>query len=163
MTVSETEKILFPQHTENKSVVSDEVVLELYKLAVEMADRVSQRRQSANSFYLSVNTAFLSAFYIFKPDELDTLSAFVVAICGASLCVLWLRNITSYKDLNAGKFSIICLLEERIGCAPYTAEWAHLKRGYVNSKYRPFTQTERAVPVVFLLVFVFIFLRSFPW
>ena len=163
MKASETEKTLFPQSAENTSLVSDATVLEIYKLAVEMADRVSERRQSANSFYLSINTAFLSMFYIFKPDELDTLSALVVAVCGVSLCVLWLRNISSYKDLNSGKFAIICLLEERLGCAPYTAEWSHLKRGLVNSKYRPFTQTERAVPVVFLLVFVFIFLRALPW
>ncbi|RDD97660.1 hypothetical protein DTW92_07525 [Paracoccus pantotrophus] len=37
----------------------DKEVLEIYKMLVEMADRVSQRRQSANSFYLTVNTAII--------------------------------------------------------------------------------------------------------
>lgn len=36
-------------------------VLEQYKLAVEMADRVSARRGNANLFYLSVQTTLLTA------------------------------------------------------------------------------------------------------
>lgn len=34
--------------------------VELYKLAVEMADRVSARRATANAFFLTVNTALLA-------------------------------------------------------------------------------------------------------
>ena len=32
-------------------------LLEQYKLYVQMADKISERRQSANSFFLTVNTA----------------------------------------------------------------------------------------------------------
>jgi hypothetical protein len=39
---------------------SDSEVLELYKLAVEMADRVSSRRGMANSFFLTVQTAMVT-------------------------------------------------------------------------------------------------------
>ena len=35
---------------------SNSTQLELYKLAVEMADRVSARRALANTFFLTVNT-----------------------------------------------------------------------------------------------------------
>ncbi len=34
--------------------------MELYKLAVEMADRVSARRGTANAFFVTVNTALLA-------------------------------------------------------------------------------------------------------
>lgn len=34
--------------------------LDLYKLAVEMADRVSARRGTANAFFVTVNTALLA-------------------------------------------------------------------------------------------------------
>ena len=34
--------------------------LEQYKLYVEMADRISSRRQNANSFFLSINTAIVA-------------------------------------------------------------------------------------------------------
>ena len=33
--------------------------LEIYKLYVQMADNISARRQSANSFFLTVNTAII--------------------------------------------------------------------------------------------------------
>jgi hypothetical protein len=39
---------------------ASEQYLELYKLAVEMADRVSARRATANAFFLTVNTALLA-------------------------------------------------------------------------------------------------------
>ena len=39
---------------------SPEHALEQYKLYVEMADRISARRQTANSFFLSVNTAIVA-------------------------------------------------------------------------------------------------------
>ena len=36
------------------------ILLEQYKLYVEMADRISQRRQSANNYFLSVNILLFS-------------------------------------------------------------------------------------------------------
>ena len=154
---------LFPHDVFGEGTVPDSTVLEMYRMTVEMADRVSQRRQAANSFYLSISTAFLSAFYLFRPSDLDILSSLLVSICGISLCLLWLRNIASYKDLNAGKFVVIHALEERLGCTPYKAEWKYLQRGTTKSKYRPFTDTERHVPLVFIFIFAVIFLRALPW
>jgi hypothetical protein len=40
---------------------SESVELELYKLAVEMADRISARRALANTFFLTVNTGLAAA------------------------------------------------------------------------------------------------------
>ncbi len=155
--------VLFPHEIEGEGTVPVSTVLEMYKMTVEMADRVSQRRQAANSFYLSISTAFLSALYLFRPSDLDIVSSLLVSICGISLCLLWLRNIVSYKDLNAGKFVVIHALEKRLGCAPYKAEWEYLRRGTTKSKHRPFTETERLVPLVFAFIFAVIFLRTLPW
>lgn len=154
---------LFPHDIGGEVTVPVSTVLEMYRMTVEMADRVSQRRQAANSFYLSISTAFLSAFYLFRPSDLDILSSLLVSICGISLCLLWLRNIASYKDLNAGKFVVIHALEERLGCTPYKAEWEYLQRGTTKSKHRPFTDTERHVPLVFIFIFAVFFLRALPW
>jgi hypothetical protein len=44
--------------TEDQNVC--EQYLELYKLAVEMAERVSARRATTNAFFLTVNTALLA-------------------------------------------------------------------------------------------------------
>src|SRR2546426_1964670 len=39
---------------------TSEAALEQYKLYVEMADRISARRQTANEFFLSVNTVIVA-------------------------------------------------------------------------------------------------------
>ena len=38
----------------------DEIVLEQYSLYVEMADRISARRHSANSYFLAVNSLLVA-------------------------------------------------------------------------------------------------------
>ena len=36
----------------------------------------------------------------------------MVAIAGVALCVMWIRNIQSYKDLNSGKFLVINKIDQ---------------------------------------------------
>jgi hypothetical protein len=44
-------------------------LLELYKLCVEMADRVSARRATANAFFLTLNSALLAGLGLVQPAE----------------------------------------------------------------------------------------------
>jgi hypothetical protein len=47
-------------------------LLDQYKLYVEMADRISQRRTSANTYFLSVNSAILAfAGYLTSKESTD--------------------------------------------------------------------------------------------
>ena len=85
-------------------------VLEIYKLYVEMADRVSGRRQSANSFFLSINTAIIALVgYLQLGNNAEAgFSLFwLVAPAGMILCYLWYRLVRSYRDLNSEKFKVI--------------------------------------------------------
>jgi hypothetical protein len=49
---------------------SEDTVLELYKISVEMADRVSARRGTANAFFLSVQTAVISVLGLAEEHQL---------------------------------------------------------------------------------------------
>ena len=42
-----------------------EHILEIYKLYVDMADRVSQRRANTNAFFISVNTFLVAMVTLF--------------------------------------------------------------------------------------------------
>ena len=100
--------------------------IEQYKLYAEMADRISNRRQSANSFFLSVNTAVIAIIgYVQLGQTAGTNQSFywLVSIAGMALCYTWYRLIRSYKDLNSGKFKVIHSLEQKLPVAPYDAEW----------------------------------------
>jgi hypothetical protein len=137
-------------------------LLEQYKLYVEMADRISQRRQSANTYFLTVNTALLSFVgYITTKDVSDYL--WLLGVVGVALCYLWYRLIRSYRDLNTAKFNVIHVIEKRLPLSPYDAEWEAMGRGKDSKRYKPVTHIETGVPWVFVVLHVFIFYRTFPW
>ena len=96
------EEQLFRITEENYGPTYRTHLIEIYKLYVEMADRVSSRRQAANSFYLTVNTAIIGAATFFQVST-SLIRLWLVAVAGAALCLMWIRNIQSYKDLNLGK------------------------------------------------------------
>lgn len=137
-------------------------LLDQYKLYVEMADRISQRRTSANSYFLSVNSALLVfAGYLSSKDSTEYL--WILAIAGAALCVLWHNTITSYRDLNTAKWNVVQQIEERLPISPYAAEWVAVGRGRNRKLYWPLSHIERGVPWIFFLLHLVVFAKNVPW
>ena len=65
-------------------------LLEQYKLYVEMADRISARRQTANSFFLSINTALIALTgYMSFSSKTATDIYWLVSPAGMILCFIW--------------------------------------------------------------------------
>lgn len=136
------------------------VLFEQYKLCVEMADRVSARRQSANAFYLSISSLLLGSLAYFGGSSLGVFDTSIVALSGVSFCFLWLRNIRSYSNLNSGKFAVIIEIEKKLACRPFEAEWEALGRGKKSWRYRPFKEVEVLVPVLFIALYIGLILRE---
>lgn len=147
------EKKLFNSESDQSAFLVNEKyqshLLDQYKLYVEMADRVSARRQSANSYFLSVNSAILAFVgYVTSKDSSDYL--WLLGISGVTLSYLWFRLIRSYRDLNTAKFEVIHAIEKRIPISPYNAEWEAMGRGKDPRLYKPISHIESGVPWVFL-------------
>lgn len=147
------ESILFPGTIDAQDATSRSHLLEQYKLLVQTSETLVARRQTVNTFFLSMNSLLLAASGIFVKEGMsERLSGFVLlalAITGLVLCVAWRRLVRSYQQLNAGKFEIIHLLEKHLPAAIFKAEWHALGAGKDKSKYNPFTKTEAAIPVIF--------------
>src|SRR3954451_9282604 len=94
--------------------------LELYKLAVEMADRISARRGLANSFFLTVNTGLAALLG-------GTNLRWYAAAGGLVLAGTWWWMLQSYRALNRAKFQVITELEQRLPVRLYDDEWARLQ------------------------------------
>lgn len=164
--MSEEGRLSSPLFHEKHEEFPKEYLLEQYKLYVEMADRISHRRQTANSFFLSINTAVIALVgYLNTAIETKSMAGFVwpVALAGIVICYLWYRLIRSYRDLNTGKFKVIHMIEEKLPIKPYDAEWEVLGRGERKDLYLPFTHIEIAVPWVFIALHAFILLCYIPW
>jgi hypothetical protein len=138
-------------------------VVDIYKVLIDMADKVSQRRQNANNFYLSLNTAITGAAAYLSATTQPAQNVLIISIAGFVVCLLWKRNIDSYKDLNAGKFHVITEIERCLPIAAFSFEWDTLKRGEEKSHYRPFHTVERLVPMIFGAVHVVQCVRFIPW
>ena len=136
-------------------------LLEQYKLYVEMADRVSARRQNANSFFLSVNTAIIALVSYVNFGSKTTINFYwFTSLTGIVLCFIWYRLVRSYKDLNSAKFKVVHELEKELPVAPYDLEWEKVGKGKNPKLYLPFTHIERFIPWVFLMFHVLVFVRS---
>ena len=136
-------------------------LLEQYKLFVEMADRISARRQSANSFFLSVNTAIVALVgYVNLGGQSSSSYYCLVSLAGMVLCFMWYRLIRSYKDLNTAKFAVIHEIEAELPVAPYDLEWEKVQQGTSSKLYLPFTHIEIFIPWVFFTIHGFVLVNA---
>lgn len=137
-------------------------LLDQYKLYVEMADRISQRRATANTYFLSLNSAILAFVGYLSVKETGEYN-WMLACGGIALSILWRRLIISYTNLNTAKFKVIHNIEKRLPISPYEAEWIAMGEGKNPELYRPLTHIERGVPLVFIALHTIVLIRMFPW
>jgi hypothetical protein len=137
-------------------------LLEQYKLYVEMADRISQRRVTANNYFLTVNSAILGFVgYLTSKDSTDYL--WLLALGGCTLTFLWYSIVVSHKKLNTAKWLVVHEIEKRLPIRPYDAEWEVVERGKNSKLYWPMSHIEAAVPWVFFALHLVVISRAIPW
>jgi hypothetical protein len=141
----------------NLSEQEASLLIEQYKLYVEMMDKVSERRHHANTFFLTANSFLVTALTGLASSIQKTQARFAWLIVGSVVGIIfsltWYRLIRSYSQLNRGKFKIIHSLETHLPARLFTLEWDVLRRGD-GSVYTPFTSTERFVPLAFLALYL---------
>ncbi|WP_433471268.1 RipA family octameric membrane protein [Saccharomonospora azurea] len=135
-------------------------ILEQYKIYTEMADRSSARRALANAFFLSLNTATLTA-----AGALWTSKLFASWLLLLPLFLLlaqtgaWFWIVRSYRQLNTAKYIVVGMLEERLPASPYwRAEWKALGEGKNKALYWPLTHLEQWLPIIFAGLYILGFL-----
>src|SRR5262245_3886555 len=88
-------------------------LLEQYKLYVQMADEISKRRDTANTFFLTLNTATIAFLGSIRAlTGLHPAWFIAIAMGGVTISLVWKRTIQSYRDLNTAKFLIVHEIEQ---------------------------------------------------
>jgi hypothetical protein len=133
-----------------------EHLFEQYKLYVESIEKTSDRRQHANNYFITINTALISliglSFQIKIFENLSFVKS-ILAFVGIIVCVVFWYLIRSYKQLNTGKFAVVHKIEEHLPLALYKYEWEVLGKGEDNKKYYPFSHIELIIPWVFGIIY----------
>jgi hypothetical protein len=155
------------QDGEDSSAYRSDEIRELYALAVEMADRVSARRATANTFFFTVQAGLavsLGAFAVnaggsVQPEP-DRFLLFLAALAGLVIAGSWWLLLRSYRDLNRAKFEVILRIErEHLPVRVFDEEWVELKKDPVRkwrARYAEQGQVESVVPIVFVVLYLFL-------
>lgn len=148
-------------------MAEDSRILELYKLAVEMADRVSARRTAANAFFLTLHGGLAATVGILgqststSPRD-EWLYLLLAPIAGLALSAAWYLLLKSYRDLNRAKFAVITEMESELPAQIFEKEWRQLKKDPVKGwrgRYAEQGTVERVVPIVFAGLYVAAIIR----
>jgi hypothetical protein len=131
-------------------------LFEQYKILVESSQKVTDRRASANRFFLTANTAIVSfmgfSFSIIK--DYFEYPMILFSITGILLCIFWINTIITYRQLNTGKFSVIHQLEARLPAKLFCYEWKILGEGKEQKKYHKLTNVEQVIPKMFMALYI---------
>src|SRR4051794_3469299 len=128
-------------------------LLEIYKVAVEMADRLSARRAAASSFFITAQSALIALVAAGSNQH------WAFALPGLVLAGTWWLLLRSYRQLSAEKYKVIQTIEKELPAAPFTDEWNALKQpsgAFRWGRYQELGLLERVVPVVFAAIFIVI-------
>lgn len=124
----------------------DEILLAQWQTCVEMANSVSQRRDTMNNIFITLNTAIMATFAM-----LSGMKSIVILFAGIVVCCIWIMFIKYYRQLNTAKFEIINKIEKDLPIQAFNEEWAILKS---NKNYLDGTRLEMCFAFMFIALYV---------
>jgi hypothetical protein len=131
---------------------------EQYKLYLSGIEKISDRRESANKYFLAINTGIFVAlgFFIDKIIDKDVplLFLFGPGLLGLIISIIFYFLINSYRQLNEGKFKVVHEIEKHLPLDLYTREWIALGEGKDHARYYPFSHIEKLIPIVFGIIYL---------
>lgn len=134
------------KHNDN----GDYFILEQWKVCVESANIISQRRDSMNNLFATLNVANVAAI-----SFTWSLKSIMCSLGGMVICLIWLISIRYYANLNTVKFEVINYIEKSFNIKPFTREWNIIS----NISKDPFlkgTNIEKGIPIAFLAIYIII-------
>ncbi|SRR6266567_7430888 len=135
-------------------------LFEQYKLYVESADRISQRRSTTNSFLLTVNASLVTLYGLASHIRASAAWQLLVPISGLLVSLAWFSLVENYRSLNSVKFQVIHQLEKKLPACLYEYEWKLLEEGK-GKVYKPVTHIEQWIPLVFALLYLGLILYNY--
>jgi hypothetical protein len=140
--------------------LNQEIILEQYKLFLQTSEDLVNRRQNVNSFYISISSALIAIMGVFCTFDFgkkaELVICFLFCLIGIIISVSWSKILSCYGNLNSSKMKIISNIEKKLPLSLFDAEWAALSDKLNKKKYISFTETEKIIPLLFEIVYLFI-------
>jgi hypothetical protein len=128
-------------------------LLEQYKLYVESAQKVTDRRITTGNYLLTVNSFLLTVFGVVSSQHLGGLWLAIVPLAGLLVSFTWYSLVVFYRNLGARKYKVIHQMEGLLPVAPFRCEWqsAHHESA---ERHTGVTHLERVIPLTFAAIYL---------
>lgn len=123
-----------------------ETILAQWQTCVEMASATSQRRDTMNNIFITLNLGIITAVSL-----VWSVKSLLILIAGIVVCSIWLLFIRNFKLLNTAKFDVINSLEKQLPTSPFIDEWKILQK---SNKYCDGTTLEKILPTMFICIYI---------
>lgn len=132
-----------------------EHIFEQYKMYVESAEKVSDRRSNLNTFYLSLITTNGAVVGYLKTNTSENSIYLLIglSISAILICVYWVNLLENYRKLNSVKFKVIHEIEKELPLNLYEYEWGKLGKGNDPNLYKKLSNVEKIIPTIFGFLF----------
>jgi hypothetical protein len=144
-----------PKITENccgqKEVIfirDKEAFLKQYEIMVNTSQNVTVWRQTANTFYLTLNTAILGLVLYTLPTS-TLLVKLALTFMGIVFSILWFYTLDYFRKLNGAKFNVIALFEKKLPIKMFELEYNEYK-----NKIKELSRIEKYLPTIFLIAYI---------
>lgn len=145
------------ERTDNKTY--NAMLMEQYKMYVEIADRVSSRRSVIHTFFITLHAFLLGAFSLIISHQ--TTISNNKALLGLTLlgllilCHAWWSLVQYFRRLIRGKQRVIAEMETRL---PISSFWrAESKAMSAQNPYNPLKRLEIFLPVAFAIIYCLVY------
>lgn len=134
------------------------LLMEQYKVYVEMADRINARRSLANTFFLTFHAVIISilGLSLSRSPSVVHVGLLLFPLIGLLvLCYAWWRLVQYFRRLSHAKSQVIGELEKRLPSSP---SWlAERKALQLKRPYNPLRRMEITLPFIFAALYLFSF------
>ena len=148
--------------TENfNNEIYHQLLMEQYKVYVEMADRVSARRSLANTFFMTFHAIILGTLGIVLSHEqiIHRVGFLLFPLLGLLvMCYAWWCLVRYFRRTMRAKTVVITELEKRMPSSP-SGEAERKAMGRENP-YGQLKRMEITLPIIFALLYVFSFIYA---
>lgn len=87
------------------------LIFEQYKLAIETADKTTDRRYNFNKFMITICTALVAGIGALAPH--CPLYTIPIAILGYIICDIWIKQINCFKKMIKIKYNSVKRIEKK--------------------------------------------------
>ncbi len=142
---------------------ADKADMDLFKTYLATAEKVSDRRGSANQWLLSINSAIVGLYgFLAQGKQVGTTDMmdiwrWAIPVAGIAVCLAWSSILANYRKLNAAKFTVLREMEQDLPLPVFQRE----KDAYDAEGRVDLSALEGIIPWIFGMLYAVFLISAF--